>query len=67
MKESGLKIAKERSRLYLTLTITNKDYADDIALLENTSAQAESQLHSLERAASGIGLCHRRQDGIHVL
>ena len=32
------------------------DYADDIALLANTPAQAETLLHSLERAAAGIGL-----------
>ena len=32
------------------------DYTDDIALLENTLVQAESLLHSLERAAAAIGL-----------
>ena len=32
------------------------DYVDDIALLTNTSAQAESLLHSLEKAAGSIGL-----------
>ena len=32
------------------------DYADDIALLTNTPAQAESLLHSLERASAGIDL-----------
>ena len=32
------------------------EYADGIAFLENTPAQAESLLHSLERAATGIGL-----------
>ena len=32
------------------------DYADDIALLANTHIQAETLLHSLERAASGVGL-----------
>ena len=32
------------------------DYADDKALLANTPTQAKSQLHSLERAAAGIGL-----------
>ena len=32
------------------------DYADDIALLANASAQAETLLHSLERVAAGIGL-----------
>ena len=31
-------------------------YADDITLLANTPAQAETLLHSLERAAAGIGL-----------
>ena len=37
-------------------TITDADYTDDIALLVNTPAQAETLLHSLERAAAGIGL-----------
>ena len=32
------------------------DYANDIALLANTPAQAETLLHGLERAAAGIGL-----------
>ena len=32
------------------------DYANDIALLANTPAQAETLLHSLEQATSGIGL-----------
>ena len=54
MKENGFKLTKERSRIYPTQTITGADYADDIALLANTPAQAESQLHSLERAADSI-------------
>ena len=44
------------SRRYPTKTITGADYADDIALLVNTPNQAETLLHSLERAAAGIGL-----------
>ena len=32
------------------------DYTDDIALLANTPAQAETLLHSLERVAACIGL-----------
>ena len=32
------------------------DYADDIALLANTRTQVVTLLHSLERAAAGIGL-----------
>ena len=55
MKESGFKLAKERSRRYPAQTITDADYADDIALLENSPTQAESLLHSLERAVGGIG------------
>ena len=38
------------------MTITDADYADDIALLANTPNQANTLLHSLERAAAGIGL-----------
>ena len=54
IKENGFKQIKERSRRYLAKTITDADYADDIALLANTTAQ--TQLHSLERADAGIGL-----------
>ena len=56
MKENGFKLTKERSRRYPAKTITDAYYADDIALLANTPAQAETLLHSLERAAAGIGL-----------
>ena len=47
---------KERSRRYPAKAITDADYADDIALLANAPAQAETLLHCLERAAAGIGL-----------
>ena len=56
IKENGFKLTKERSRRYPAQKITDADYADDIALLENAPAQAETQIHSLERAAVGIGL-----------
>ena len=36
--------------------MTDADYADDIAILANTRNQTETLLHSLERAAAGIGL-----------
>ena len=48
MKENGFKQAKERSRRYPAQTITDANYADDIALLANSPAQAESLLYSLE-------------------
>ena len=56
IKENGFKLTKKRSRRYPAKTITDADYANDIALLANASAQAETLLHSLERAAAGIGL-----------
>ena len=56
MKENSFKLAKERSRRYPAQTITDADYANEIVLLANSSAQAESLLHSLEQAAGGIGL-----------
>ena len=56
MNKNGFKLAKERSRIYSVQIITDADHADDIALLANTTTQAETLLHSLEQAAGGIGL-----------
>ena len=54
--ENGIELTKKRSRRYPAKTITDADYADDIAILANTPNQAETLLHSLEWAAAGIGL-----------
>ena len=56
IKENSFELTKKRSRRYPAKTITNTDNADDIAILANTPAQAETLLHSLEQAAAGIGL-----------
>ena len=56
MIENGYSREKARSRQYPTQTIIDVDYADDIAFLANTPAQAESLLQSLECAGGGIGL-----------
>ena len=56
IRENGFELMKKRSRRYLAKTITDADYADDIAILANTPDLAETLLHSLERAAAGIGL-----------
>ena len=56
IKENGFELTKKRSRRYSATTITDADYADDIAILANTPDQAETLLHSLERAAASIGL-----------
>ena len=77
MKENGFKLGKERSRRYPAQTITDADYAAKIALTPNTPAQAETPLHSLERAAAGIRLhvnahktkymCFTQRDGTFTL
>ena len=56
IQENGFELTKKRNRRYPAKTITDADYADNIALLANTPNQAETLLHSLERAAAGIGL-----------
>ena len=56
IRENGFEPTKKRSRRYPAKTITDADYADDIAILANTPNQADTLLHSLERAAVGIGL-----------
>ena len=58
IRENGFELTKKRSRRYTakTKTHTDADYTDDIALLANTPSQAETLLHSLERAAAGIAL-----------
>ena len=53
IKENGFELTKKRSRKYPAKTITDADYADDIAILVNTPTQTETLLHSLERAAAG--------------
>ena len=55
-KENGFKLTKERNRRYPAQMIKDEDYADDIALLVNAPAQAETLLHSLEQPSAGIGL-----------
>ena len=47
---------KTRSTWYPAETTTDRDYADDLALLRNTLTPAKSLLHSLEQATRYIGL-----------
>ena len=56
IKKNGFKLTKKSSRRYPTKTITDADYADDIAILANTPNQAETLLDSLKQAAACIGL-----------
>ena len=52
IRENGFDLKKKRRRRYPAKTVTDADY---IALQANTPNQAETQLHSLERATAGIG------------
>ena len=56
IRENSFELTKKRSRRYPAKTITDADYADDIAIVANTPNQAETLRHSLERAVAGIGL-----------
>ena len=56
IKVNGSKLTKERSRKYPEQTITDADDADEIALLANTPAQAETLQYGLEIEAAGIRL-----------
>ena len=77
MKDNAFKRTKERSKSYQVQTITDADYANNMALLANTPAQADTLLQSLERAAAGIGLhisthkteymCFSQRGGISTL
>ena len=74
IRENAFELTKKRSRRYPAKTITDDD---DIAILANTPNQAETLLHSLERAAAGIGLyinahkteymCYNQTDDISTL
>ena len=48
IRENGFELTKKRNRRYPAKTITDADYADDIAILVNTPDQAETLQHSLE-------------------
>ena len=77
IRENGFELTKKRSRGYPAKTITDANYADDIAILANTPNQAETLQHNLERAAAGIGLhvnahkteymCYNQTDNISSL
>ena len=54
--DHGLTLIPRRSRRVPGLTVTDLDYADDLALLSDTIQKAQSLLHDLETAASLVGL-----------
>ena len=51
IKENGFTLKKTRNRRYPAETRTDTNYADDLALLSNTTAQAKSLLYTLKEEA----------------
>ena len=47
-------------------TIADTDYTDDLTILTNRHAQAESQLLNLEEAAGGIGFYVNANKSVYV-
>ena len=67
IRENGFELSKERIRMYPAKTITDADYADDIALQANTPNQAETPLHRLERVTTKHWTpCQCTQNWIYV-
>ena len=54
IKENAFTLIKSKSGRYPTETVTDADYTDNLALLANTTTQAESRSYHLEQTARGI-------------
>ena len=55
-KHLGLTLRTSNGRRHPAVTVTDADYADDLALFSDTIKGAEKLLHLLEEAAANIGL-----------
>ncbi len=60
-KDYGFTLQQRRSRRYPAVKISDADFADDLALITDTIAEAQKFLLSLEEAANAIGL-HLNED-----
>ena len=55
IKGNGITLKQTRNR-YHSETLTDTDYANNLALLANAPSRAESLLYKLEQAPGGIGV-----------
>ena len=67
IKHLGLTLTKARSRRHPAVTITDAHYAEDLAFMVDTIADAQTLLHILETASGDIGLCQCKEDRVHEL
>ena len=56
IKENGFELTKKINRRYPAKTITDANYANNMPILANAPAQAETLLHGLVWGAAGISL-----------
>ena len=56
-RELGFTLTERKSRRYPAEQITDTDYADDIAVTNNTLKDTNTLLLKIESAAKEIGLC----------
>ena len=54
IKENGFTLKKAKSWQYPTETVSDADYSENLALLTNAPAEAESLVHSLEQVVENI-------------
>ena len=66
-KENGFELIKKTSRRYPTKTITDADYADDIAILANAPVQAEILFIRRSSHRRHWTTCECTQNKVHVL
>ena len=66
IKENGFILKMTRCRQYPAETMTDVYNADDLALLVNTLALAESLLHSLEPEVGSIEMYMKTNKSVHV-
>ena len=64
-KELGFTLQRKRSRRTPAITVTDLDFADDLALLSEEIDQAQKVLHRLETEAENVGLhCNAKKTSI---
>ena len=60
IRENSFELTKKRSRRHPAKIITDADYADHIAIQANKPNQAETLLHSSERALASMSMHTKR-------
>ena len=66
-KELGFTLQRQRSRRIPAVTVTDLDFADDLALISEEIEQAQEVLHRLETEAENVGLyCNAKKTEVQV-